>query len=72
MEKPGNTLLRVFYCHWKRLKLNGCVIGTFNSEMKIKMGLMPTYTTFVVLKREVYRPKNLFTASTRLVTWSFS
>ena len=52
MEKPGNTLLRVFYCHWKRLKLNGCVIGTFNSEMKIKMGLMPAYTTFVVLKEK--------------------
>jgi len=49
MEKPGIKLRRVFYCQWKRLKLNGYVIGTFISEMKLKMVMITTYTTFVVL-----------------------
>jgi len=47
MEKPGITP-GLFYCHRKRLKINGCVIGTFKSGVKLKFVMITTYTTFVV------------------------
>jgi hypothetical protein len=47
MEKPGITP-GLFYCHRKRLKINGCVIGTLKSGVKLKFVMITTYTTFVV------------------------
>jgi len=47
MEKPGITP-GLFYRHRKRLKFNGFVKGTFKSKSKLKMVMLPTYTTFVV------------------------